>query len=136
MVINHLNLYYHQHPKYIIFKRQIRHQQIMYLEQLCSSENNILLEWKHLSPRLLHLIKGRKPLWFTFLEDTILSHSYYRTILPQYQPPGSNPFAFHTVHFNKKSKPWLLTYNNNEIIIGKIRKYLKLQINFQSHTGL
>jgi hypothetical protein len=98
----------------------------MYLEQLCTADNSTLLDWKHLSPRLLYLPKGRKPLWFSYLEDTILAHSYYRNILPHYQSPGHNPYAYHTINTSKKltkSKLWLLSYYNDEIIIGKIRKY-------------
>ena len=33
-----------KYPKYNTFKQQLRHKQILYLEQLCSADNKILLE--------------------------------------------------------------------------------------------
>jgi len=115
-----------QHPKYHTFRKQLRKHNILYLEQLCTADNSTLLKWHHLSPRLHNLTKGRQPLWFTYLEDTILSDRLHRLILPHFQPPGVNAFAYNTSPIKKKLKPWLLTYNNDneEIIIGKIRKYL------------
>ena len=111
-----------KHPKYSTFKQQLRHKQILYLEQLCSTDNTTLLTWQHISPRLLHLPTGRKPLWFSYLEDTILSHNEQRTILPTISPQGFNPFAYQTIHIPKSLKPWTLTLQNNEIIIGQVRK--------------
>ncbi|CAG8855648.1 38278_t:CDS:1, partial [Gigaspora margarita] len=43
------------HPKYKTFKQQLRHKQILYLEQLYSADNQTLLSWKHLLPRLHYL---------------------------------------------------------------------------------
>ena len=111
-----------QHPKYHTFKQQLRHKNLLFLEQLCSADNKFLLDWSHLSPRLLHIPKGKKPAWFSFLEDSILSHTSNRTIIPSFQPSGHNLFAFQTNLISKSSKPWLLTSINNEIIIGQIRK--------------
>ena len=44
-----------QHPNYHTFKQQLRHKKILFLEQLCSANNNVLLDWSHLSPRLFHI---------------------------------------------------------------------------------
>src|SRR5260363_257474 len=93
--------------------------------QLCSADNNTLLDWQHLSPRLLHLPTGKTPLWFSYLESTILSHTHLRTILPEFLPKGFNPFAYHTNLIPKSSKPWVLTYQNAKIIIGQTRKIFK-----------
>ena len=51
-----------QHSKYLTFKKQLRQANIMYLEQLYTTDNSTLLDWKHLLPRLLYLLKDRKPL--------------------------------------------------------------------------
>ena len=110
------------HPKYNTFKQQLRHKHILYLEQLCSANNNTLLDWHHLSPRILHIPKGRKPTWFTYLEDTILDNNSLRTILPHFQPKGLNPFAYQTNPIPKTHKPWVLSYLNDNIVIGQIRK--------------
>ena len=111
-----------KHPKYNTFKQQLRHKQILFLEQLCSTDNKVLLEWQHVSPRLLHIPTGKKPLWFSYLENTILSHNIQRTITPNLAPMGINPFAYHTNRIPKSSKPWVLTYQNNDIILGQVRK--------------
>ena len=113
-----------QHSKYITFKKQLRRLNLLYLEQLCTSDNTTLLEWYHLSPRISHLPKGRKPIWFTELENITLENQYYRSLKPQYQHQGTNPFAYNTYNIPKKHKPWLITFNDKEIIIGKIRKRL------------
>jgi hypothetical protein len=97
----------------------------MFLEQLCSVDNTTMLEWQHLSPRLQHLPKGKKPEWFSWLERKIITDFAERTIAPHIQPQGFNPFAYITNNIPKNQKPWLLTYRNDEIIIGKIRKVCK-----------
>ena len=126
------------HPKYNTFKQQLRHKNILYLEQLCSADNNTLLDWSHLSPRLLHIPKGKKPLWFTYLENSILNNNTHRTIFPHLQPTGINPFAYQTNVFSKNDKPWVLTYLNNNIIIGQVRKTLsqsnKISITHWQHN--
>ena len=60
-----------------------------------------------------------------YLEDTVMAYSSYRVLLSHYQQPGYNPFAYSLQHISKKSKPWLLTYNNNKIIIDKICRHYK-----------
>jgi hypothetical protein len=50
------------HPKYITFKKQLRNHKILFLDQLTSFDNLCLLHWKHISPKLNKLPKGRKPL--------------------------------------------------------------------------
>src|SRR5260363_176110 len=64
------------HPKYSTFKKQIRHHHLLYLDQLTTFDNLHLLNWKHISPRLNKIPKGRIPLWFTLLEDKVTSHSF------------------------------------------------------------
>ena len=110
---------------YRVFKQQLRKKHILYIEQLSSADNEHLLEWQHISPRLLHIPKGKKPRWFSILENTILDNPEYRTILPQFRPPGTNPFAYQSATISKKLKPWILTYQQDKIIIGQIRKRLK-----------
>jgi ribonuclease HI len=112
------------HSQYITFKKQLKRLNLLFLEQLCSMDNTTLLDWKHISPRVLQLSRGRKPLWFTTLEDKVLAHRNYRFLLPHYQQPGPNIFAYSTYYIPKRLKPWLITFNDEEIIIGKIRKYL------------
>ena len=113
------------HPKYKTFKQQLRHKQILYLEQLCSADNQTLLSWKHLSPRLHHLPTGKQPLWFTSVEETIIENNIHRSILSNYQPQGINAFAYYTCHIPLKPQSWFLTYFNQNIIIGKARRYFK-----------
>src|SRR5690348_13778507 len=60
---------------------------------------------------------------FTILEDKVLAHRNYRFFLPHYQQPGFNIFVYSTYYIPKHLKPWLITFNDKEIIIGKIRKY-------------
>ncbi|CAG8856608.1 7674_t:CDS:2, partial [Gigaspora margarita] len=54
---------------------------------------------KHLTPRLHHLSTDKQPLWFTFLEETIIENNIHHSILSNYQPQN--------------------------IIIGKVRRYFK-----------
>src|SRR6185295_8620422 len=54
-----------------------------------------------------------------------MAYSSYRVLLSHYQQPEYKPFAYSSQHIFKKSKPWLLIYNNNEIIIGKIYRHFK-----------
>jgi len=65
---------------YNSFKHQLRTKQILFLEQLTSSDNHTLLDWTHISPRLNYLPKGCKPKWFTTLETIILDHTSTRAI--------------------------------------------------------
>ncbi|CAG8856120.1 42276_t:CDS:1, partial [Gigaspora margarita] len=41
---------------------------------------------KHLLPRLNHLPTGKQPLWFIFLEETIIENNIHYSILSNYQP--------------------------------------------------
>jgi len=50
------------HKLYSQFKKQLHTKQIIYLEQLTSSDNTVLLDWQHISPCLQYISKGRKPL--------------------------------------------------------------------------
>src|SRR6185295_6753077 len=91
-----------QHPKYNTFRKQLRKNNILFLEQLCTADNSTLLKWHHLSPRLHHLTKGKQPLWFTFLEDNILSDRLHHSILSYFHPPGVNAFAYNTLPIKEK----------------------------------
>jgi len=83
------------------------------------------LAWNHISPRLSHIPKGKQPLWFKTLEDIVIENQAQRTLYTNCEQQGFNPFAYNTYNIPKKSKPWLLTFNDdNEVIIGKIRKKL------------
>ena len=94
----------------------------MYLDQLTTSENNTLLKWQHISPRLQYLPKGKQPLWFSFLEETIITSSYTREIIDSISLNSPNPFPLSTGHFNTK-KLWILSITNNQITLGKARKF-------------
>jgi hypothetical protein len=65
------------HSKYLTFKKQLHQHYILFLDQLTTYDNSCLLDWKHISPRIHKVPKGRKPLWFTTLEDITINHSYY-----------------------------------------------------------
>ena len=97
----------------------------MYLEQLISYDNSVLLNWKHISSRLQYLPKGHKPLWFTILENTIITNHQFRLVNSQLQLPPTNSISFTTGHYKQTPKPWIIAYNHNcnNIIIGKARKY-------------
>jgi len=110
------------HPKYSTFKKQIRHHHLLFLDQLTSFDNSCLLDWKHISPRLNKIPKGRIPLWFTYLEDQTTSHLYERTLHQHFQLPQSNYYSYTTGHFSRHTKPWLITLLNNQIILGKARR--------------
>jgi hypothetical protein len=110
------------HSKYPSFKKQLRQHHILFLDQLTTYDNSCLLDWKHISPRIHKVPKGRKPLWFTTLEDITTNHSYYRTLYNHYQLPKINHFSYTTGHFSKSSKPWLITTLQDQIIIGKARR--------------
>jgi ribonuclease HI len=110
------------HPKYSIFKKQIRHCQLLFLDQLTTYDNICLLDWKHISPRLNKLPKGRIPTWFSVLEETTISHSYHRKLYDKFNFPETNYFSYTTGHFSHKPKPWLITILNEQIIVGKARR--------------
>jgi hypothetical protein len=115
----------HTHPDYNNFKKQLRNKYILYLEQLTSFDNSTLLDWTHISPKLGQIPTGRKPKWFTILENKIITDNHTRQIDSSLNLPSSNSLSFTTGHYNSKSKPWLITfdYNYQEIIIGKACKY-------------
>ena len=46
------------HPKYTIFKKQIRHHHLLFFDQLTTYDNSCLLDWKHISPRLHKFLKA------------------------------------------------------------------------------
>jgi ribonuclease HI len=115
-----------KHINYLTFKKQLRTKKIIFLEQLTSSSNDILLDWKHISTRLNYIPTGCKPLWFTILEKLITSDQVHRQIADQYKPHSNNSLSYSTGHYYTKLKPWLLTYINNNIIIGKARRFNKL----------
>ena len=95
----------------------------MFLEQLTSYDNATLLAWPHISPRILNLISGKKPTWFCTLENKILSNTSTHQINTSFHLSNTNSLSFQTGHFNPKSKPWLITYLDQEIIIGKARHF-------------
>jgi hypothetical protein len=94
----------------------------MYLDQLTTSENNILLKWQHISPRVHYLPKGKQPLWFSYLEEIIITNSHTREIMESISLNSPNPFPLSTGHFKFK-KPWILSITNDQIILGKARKF-------------
>src|SRR5260363_347941 len=113
----------HYHPQYTTFKRQLRSKHILFLEQLTSYDNTTLLSWSHISSRILNLIPGKIPNWFLTLENKILSNTTTRYICSSLQLSNINSLSFQTGHFNTKSKPWLISYSDQEIIIGKARRF-------------
>jgi len=110
------------HSKYTTFKKQLRHHGILYLDQLTTFDNSCLLDWKHISPRINKIPKGKQPLWFTYLEDQVTSHSYNRTLYQNLHLPNTNYYSYTTGHFSSRKKPWLITVLDNQIIIGKARR--------------
>ena len=62
----------HSHKLYPQFKKQLHTKQIIYLEQLTSSDNSVLLDWQHISSRIQQIPKGCKPQWFLTLENNLL----------------------------------------------------------------
>src|SRR6185437_7393071 len=111
-------------PQYLTFKRQLRSKHIMFLEQLTSYDNTTLLAWPHISPRIHNLIRGKKPTWFHILENKILDNTSTRQInTTSLHLSNNNSLSFQTGHFNSKSKPWLISYLDQEIIIGKARRF-------------
>src|SRR6185437_9807514 len=123
------------HTNYPIFKRQLRSKHIIFLEQLTSFDNSVLLTWEHISPRINSLIPGKIPKWFTILENKITTNSITRQLISTLQLPSVNSLSYTTGHFNTKNKPWLITYKEQTIIMGKARRSNK-QILFPLHTGL
>ena len=75
-----------------------------------------LLDWKHISPSLNKLPKGRIPTWFSVLEETAISHSYHRKLYDKFNFPETNYFSYTTGHFSHKPKPWLITILNEQIL--------------------
>ena len=111
------------YPNYATFKKQIRHHHLLFLDQLLTFDNSCLLDWKHISPRLNKIPKGKIPSWFALLENKILNHSYERTLYPNLQLSQSNYYSYTTGHpLSKNAKPWLITILNDQIIIGKARR--------------
>jgi ribonuclease HI len=52
----------------------------------------------------------------------VLNHHRNRTFHEQYKLPDINYFSFSTGHFSLKSKPWLITTIEDQIIVGKARR--------------
>ena len=111
------------HTNYPIFKCQLRSKHIIFLEQLTSFDNSVLLTWEHISPRINSLIPGKIPKWFTILENKITTNSITRQLISTLQLPSVNSLSYTTGHFNTKNKPWLITYKEQTIIMGKARRF-------------
>jgi ribonuclease HI len=112
-----------QHTLYRTFKKQLRQKNLLYLDQLMTSENNVLLKWQHISPRIYHLPKGKQPLWFSVLEETIIENQNNRTIKNSISLTSPNPFPLSTGHYKSKTKPWIIATPNYQIILGKARRF-------------
>jgi hypothetical protein len=110
------------HTKYSIFKKQLRYHSILYLDQLTTFDNSCLLEWKHISPRINKIPKGKLPLWFSYLEDQTTSHSYNYTLYQHLHLPSTNYYSYSTGHFSLQKKPWLITVLDDQIITRKARR--------------
>ena len=95
----------------------------MFLEQLTLSDNTTLLDWTHISTRIKYLPTSRKPKQFSTLENTILIDSSTCAISNQIILSNINSLSLSTGHFKNKPSPWLLTYNDDNIIIGKAYHY-------------
>src|SRR5690242_5944892 len=87
------------HPKYFIFKKQLRYHKLLFLDQLTTYDNSCLLHWQHISPRFNKLPKGVVPQWFTTLEDITTSNSHQRTLHNHFNLPQTNYFSYTTGHF-------------------------------------
>ena len=94
----------------------------MYLDQLTTLENNTLLKQQHISPRLQYLPKGKQSLWFSFLEETIITSSYTREIIDSISLNSPNPFPLSTDYFKIK-KLQIFSITNNQITLGKAYKF-------------
>jgi hypothetical protein len=68
------------------------------------------------------LPKGKQPLWFSFLEETITTNTYTREIIESISLKSPNPFPLSTGHFKFK-KPWILLITNDQIILEKVHKF-------------
>ena len=96
----------------------------------------MLLDWQHISSRIQQIPKGRKPLWFLTLENNLLIFQQTREINSQYlQLSNINTLSFTTGHYKIKPKPWLITYNETDIIIGKARRYNQTEDSILLHIG-
>jgi ribonuclease HI/endonuclease/exonuclease/phosphatase family metal-dependent hydrolase len=114
---------------YSIFKQQLRSKRILFLEQLTSADNTTLLLWNHISPRLNYLPKGKQPKWFSIIENRITINNTTRQIISDISLPTINSLSFQTGHYKTKKNTWLITYSDNNIIIGKARRF-----NIESNT--
>src|SRR6185295_8353719 len=110
------------HPKYLTFKKQLKYHGILYLDQLTTFDNSCLLDWKHISPRIHKIPKDKQPLWFTYLEDLVTSHSYNHTLYSHLHLLDTNYYSYTTGHFSTRKKLWLITVLDNQIITGKARR--------------
>ena len=75
------------------------------------------------SSRIHNLIPGKISNWFLILENIILSNTTTCHISSSLYLSNTNSLLFQTDHFNSKSKPWLISYLENKIIIGKARRF-------------
>ena len=73
--------------------------------------------------RLNFIPTSKIPKWFLTIEQTTISNYTTRLITSQLQLSDINSLALSTGHFSKKSKPWLITYQDNNIILGKARRF-------------
>ena len=115
-----LELLLNQHNAYNTFKKQLKTKNILYLDQLTTMDNSSLLEWEHLSPRIGYLPRGKKPTWFKYLENTLIENPLSRKLTQQPTLTSNNYFSYTTGHFGKQHKPWLITIDDDGlVIIGK-----------------
>ena len=110
------------YPNYTTFKKQLRHHHILFLDQITTSNNACLLDWKHISPRINKIPKGKIPQWFKLIEDSTINSVDNRLISPSLNMSPTNYYSYNTGHFQKHAKPWLITLFNNQSIVGKARR--------------
>ncbi|CAJ0637631.1 6711_t:CDS:2, partial [Entrophospora sp. SA101] len=90
---------------------------VLYLDQILCCEGTHLLSWKQAVLRLKINICGRKPKWFSSLEESILHHSSHE-VLDQWKLPRCNSFPIqYSLNFPKDSRirPFIATYQFEEI---------------------
>jgi hypothetical protein len=107
--------------KYTSFVNALAKKQVLYLDQILCCEGTHLLSWKQVVLHLKINICGRKPKWFSSLEESIL-HNSSCEVLNQWKLPRCNSFTIqYSLNFPKDSRirPFIATYQFGEIIFGK-----------------
>ncbi|CAG8798099.1 10371_t:CDS:2, partial [Gigaspora margarita] len=98
---------------------------LFYLDQLTDSNDQCLLLWPEIKIRLGGKTRGKKPKWFSLLEEKIIENVEERTIKSEWISGQANQFGSSVslleISNDKRKKEWVLSEEVSEVAKSETR---------------